>query len=201
MDGEWICLTCAQLMLVEVPNAQVLGTAPVLSLLPFEQPAVRALLHCLKYEGIAEAAPALVRACAARPGSRDLLLQGLDPFGKGLLLIPVPSAKITKRARGYAQAELLAQELGTWLDAPVWPGALFRSKGGTQVGHSASRRKERVSDLFSWSGSDRLAAYENRTWVVVDDVLTTGATLSACLELVSLHGGAAHAGLTLAWKR
>jgi predicted amidophosphoribosyltransferase len=96
--------------------------------------------------------------------------------------------------------ELLAHEVGALLGAPVWPQALSRGKGGTQVGHTASERKERVSSLFSWSGLGRCPAYENRTWVVLDDVLTTGATLSACLELVSANGGVGPAGLTVAWK-
>lgn len=199
-DGDWLCAPC-QASVKAGPGKRELAGHPVISLLPFERPEVRELLHGLKYDGIADAAGSLADASLLCAGSPEGMFGYLDPEGRGIVLVPVPSAAATRRRRGYSQAVLLAEALGVRLGLPVWPQALVRTSAGSQVGHTAAERKERASTLFSWGGRKVPAEYGGRVWVVVDDLLTTGATVDACLGCLEGRGAGGLAGLAVAWER
>ncbi len=92
-------------------------------------------------------------------------------------LVPVPLHRAREREREFNQAERLARSLGVATGIPVEAG-LVRRDGGTRVQASLDRRERvrNVADAFRVTDADRVAG---RRWVVVDDVLTTGATTSA----------------------
>jgi predicted amidophosphoribosyltransferase len=110
--------------------------------------------------------------------------------------VPLHSAR--ERERGYNQAAALAEALASELAAPRWPGALRRTRATAaqaQLGGPARRRN--LAGAFCAAHPERLAG---RRVLIVDDVLTTGATLEGCLDV--LAGAGAHAaGVTLAWSQ
>ena len=117
------------------------------------------------------------------------------------LVAPVPLHPSRNRQRGFNQAELLARGLVR---------TIRREEGGVQlaadllsrvrptlpqVGLSLSARRENVRGVFSVPEPQRV---RNRTVLLVDDVMTTGATLSACAAALKRSGAARVLALSLA---
>jgi len=139
------------------------------------------LVHALKYEGWAELAPVMAAAMAR------LELPGLDEARPVVVTaIPATSAKI--RSRGYNQAGLLASHVGRLESLPVVT-LLRRTRGGpSQTSLHPSERRANVAGAFAATDafSDR---WKGAHVVLVDDVLTTGATASSAAVALG-HAGA-----------
>lgn len=140
------------------------------SLGPYEG-GLRTAIHELKYRGRRRVARRLADALLGDARASALLCQA-D------VLVPVPLHPRRRRERGFNQAELLAFELGRRTGLPVAGNALVRRKDtAPQTGLSAARRRQNVAGAFSVRRRVRIAG---RVVVLVDDVLTTGATALAC---------------------
>lgn len=114
------------------------------------------------------------------------------------LIAPVPLHAARLRERGYNQSDLLARNLGAMTGIAVRPQALQRVRNTPhQVGLSAEARQANVEAAFH--ASRPLVA--NHRLLLVDDVLTTGATLIACAEAAALSGAEAVFGLTVTSAR
>jgi ComF family protein len=119
------------------------------------------------------------------------------------LLTAVPLHPSRRRQRGFDQAELLARGLLRRLreekfapPARFLAGVLRRTRATVpQVGLSVSARHDNVRGVFSLS---RPAEVCGRTVVVIDDVMTTGATLVACAAALKQAGAARVFALSLA---
>lgn len=112
------------------------------------------------------------------------------------LVVAVPLHAARERERGYNQSELLAAALADALGVPHLSGALVRDRATrpqTRLGPDA--RRANVRGAFRVRHPHRLAG---RAVLVVDDVVTTGATMAACLDALT-GAGAAATGVTLAW--
>ncbi len=112
-------------------------------------------------------------------------------------LVPVPLHRIKSRARGFNQAAVLATEIGTLSGLPVgerW--VIRRNWTQSQTGLTLPERRANVTGCFQvrrrGSGEDIL---------LVDDMLTTGATTSACAQALKAAGYGRIAVLTLATTR
>lgn len=103
------------------------------------------------------------------------------------LVVPVPASAARLRERGFNQAALLAAEVAHAQRVTLGVGALVRVvEREHQVGRTRAERSE-VSDDYAVRGGARV---EGRCVLLVDDVVTTGATLRACARAL-LDGGAA----------
>jgi ComF family protein len=163
----------------------VIGDALVLAVAAFvyEGPMRRALA-ALKYTGAARVAQPL--ADAARPALERLLaVAGPVP------LVPVPVHAERRRSRGYNQAELIAHCLGG-RDLPVRP--LLRRVRHTTKQH----RLDRTARLRNMRGAFEPMGPSPASVVLVDDIMTTTATLEACAMALRAAGAADVYGFAIA---
>jgi ComF family protein len=114
------------------------------------------------------------------------------------LLIPVPLHRWRLFQRRYNQAALLAQALSGLTGTPMLPDALLRLRPTPVQGHM--NRKERQANVAGAFAVDphRQVALAGKTVVLIDDVLTTGATVNECSEVLLKAGAGAVKVLTLA---
>ncbi|MBN1285573.1 MAG: ComF family protein [Anaerolineae bacterium] len=144
----------------------------------------RQVIHAFKYEG----QHTLTQALAARFPLPDRRLEAA-------LIVAVPLHPNRLRWRGYNQSALLVDALVARTGWPAANAALVRCRDTRpQVGLSAAERWRNVQDAFR---ADR-AVVAGRDVVLVDDVFTTGATLSAAAEALRQAGAATIWAMTLA---
>jgi ComF family protein len=150
---------------------------------------LRDAIHALKFRG---------RRALARPLG-DLVVEacrGTFPSDVAAL-VPVPLARDRERERGFNQAALVAARLGVVLDVPVRPRWLARARStAPQTELAAAERRANVRGAFAASSS-----VAGLHVVLVDDVLTTGATAAECAATLRAAGAARVGVLTVARVR
>lgn len=184
-----VCATCwARLPLLPHPQCARCGhptgghACPFCALLPPYVRAVRsvcwvphptssAILGALKYEGW----PAVAAGVAARMARTAW---PADVAAERAALVPVPLNADRQRERGFNQAAELAGALAVRWGIPAWTDVLVRHRATTsQTRLTPSERSANVHGAFSVVNGGRI---RGRHLVLVDDVITTGATLNAC---------------------
>jgi ComF family protein len=146
-------------------------------------------VHELKYRSRRRVADRLAERIWA---DRDVA----SVLAAGAVLVPVPLHPRRLRARGFNQAELLAVSIGRRASLRVAPRALLRRRDTpAQTGLSAAGRRRNVAGAFAVRQPETI---RGRTVVLVDDVLTTGATVRACARELSRAGARGVHVLTVA---
>lgn len=197
-EGEALCSACRRPFETRLaaPPGVALGLgpavpAPLLQLewcAPYEGP-VRAALHALKYGGETRLAVPLGEAIARRWAWAG---------AGGDLFVPVPIHGTRRRERGYDQAELIAAAAAEHLGIPA-ARALERSRATLpQFELGRGERAANVAEAFRVV--DPLPII-GRWVVLVDDVVTTGATLVACARALLDAAAAAVSAVTVARER
>lgn len=126
-----------------------------------------------------------------------------DPQATALLsaadgLIPIPLATSRLLDRGYNQAAELAKSLGRTAGRPAFPGALSRRETRREQ-HWLTQEERAAHAREAFEVSPRWGAHlRNRHWVLVDDVMTTGATLRAAALHLRAAGAASVSALVFA---
>jgi ComF family protein len=146
---------------------------------------LRELIHLLKYQQVRPAAKVLGRMLAE-------VIAGLGPsFGKSaVLVVPVPLHASKLRQRGFNQSELVARaalELRPVGDRlPLGSHVLERRRETqSQTGLTRHQRRENIRGAFAVAKPDAVAGCEV---LLVDDVFTTGTTVSECARILRRAG-------------
>jgi len=144
------------------------------------------LIHRLKYEGYFSLAQPLA----------GFLIAGWPHWDHPAdLIIPIPLHPRRRRRRGYNQSELLARPLAEAVGLEHAPAALRRTRHtAPQVGLGPEARATNVKGAFEADP----AVVVGRSVVLVDDVLTTGATMTAAAEALLAAGAQAVSAYCLA---
>jgi ComF family protein len=143
------------------------------------------LVHALKYEGWPELASMMGREVARLdlpPGTLD-----------GSTVVPVPTTARRHKMRGYNQAELLAESVAGSLHRPMCHALVRASEGRSQTALTPAERRENVRGVFAPATPSDPRVTDAHV-LLVDDVLTTGATAS---EAASTLGGMGARSVTL----
>lgn len=111
------------------------------------------------------------------------------------LIIPVPLNKNKLRERGFNQAGLLAKNLADKVSLPYETQALFRIK--ETLSQARLTRQERLINVNEAFLADA-SFVKNKNIIIVDDVVTTGATLEACANALKSAGAKVIVALSLA---
>ncbi len=150
---------------------------------------VREAIHAFKFGG-RRALAAPLGDLLAETARRDLAGMRVD------LLVPVPLHPRRERERGFNQAELLAGRLSRGFPARVARGVLVRRVAtAPQSELAADDRQANVRDAFEIRRPDGV---RSRHVLLVDDLLTTGATAGACADCLREAGAASVGVLTVA---
>ncbi len=189
--GEAICAGCGRALrplslasdrfLVPDPGV-VVGDTLVLAVAPFaHRDEAQRILRRLKYGGGRHLAEPLARQ--AMPTLRQLLaITGPAP------LVPVPLHHARQRDRGYNQAALLAAALARRAGVVVWP-AIVRSRAtDRQHGLDRATRLRNLRHAMTFDPRTARDPVRPRSAIVVDDILTTGATLESCAVILRAAG-------------
>jgi ComF family protein len=188
--GAWLCSSCTDnIVFFEPPWSPVLDDIhplqDVRAAAHLSGP-LRKAIHRFKYGGLRALSPVL--------GEMLYDCWDADPWPVEAI-VPVPLHPQRQRERGYNQSALLARELARHTGLPVAEGTLLRvTPTPPQVGLQAIERAENVRDAFRC----RNDALSGKRVLLVDDVLTTGATLRACAQALLQGEARAVWGLTLA---
>lgn len=201
MDHDALCPSCwRQINFVRPPLCDRLGLplaidtgAPALSAAAVADPPdydraravagfdglMRVLVHGFKFHDSHN---------ARRLFGRWLAEAGRELLADADLLVPVPLARWRLLARRFNQAQILAAEAGRRSGKPVNPFALVRSRSTAhQVGLTRAQRLKNVAGVFRIPPSE-LPNISGKAIVLVDDVITSGATASAAARALKRAG-------------
>lgn len=147
----------------------------------------RALVLAFKHGDRLDAAPTLAHWLARA---------GADLLADADVIVPVPLHRRRLFARRYNQSAVLALALGRIAKRPVAVDALIRTRATpTQGGLDRTARRANVRGAIATRGKDQV---KGKRVILVDDVLTTGATASACAAMLKRAGAVSVDILTLA---
>jgi len=135
------------------------------------------IVHALKYGGWASVAQEMADRMSR-------LSWPLDVVEERAGIVPIPLASARKRERGYNQSELLARGLSRRWGIPVWDSVVIRSREtSTQTRLTPEERQGNVAGSFQICRG-KLDSLAGAHVVLVDDVITTAATLNECAKVL-----------------
>ena len=191
-----VCLSCARLLApgqgelcarcfeaIERAEPHVITRGPVSEVVALyvfeEQSPVRALLHTLKYGSVPSLATRLGRALGELVAERSI---------RADLVIPVPLSRRKRRERGFNQAKNISVGVSAVTGIALGEGLVTRIRDTpSQTTLSAQERRENVLGAFSISPAG-MKAVAGTTCLLIDDVVTTGATVFECASVLRSAG-------------
>lgn len=151
------------------------------ALLPFHSLLVRAAIHEAKYHGNAYAFELLTAALTD-------YLRDADERPRRSFIVPVPLGRERLKERGFNQVEEIAKRVARELNIAIDATLLVRTRETvSQVSLPREKREENMRGAFDAAHS----ADPARSYIIIDDVLTTGATLQATIDALR-DAGARH---------
>lgn len=191
-ERGWLCADCQTAIGTSHPRCLVCGkSAPtgrtcsaclrktpltgVIAVGPYRDPVLQTAIKALKFHGVRELAHVLGELLARRVVAAGLGTAPATPP----LLVPLPLHRRRERARGFNQARLLAEAVAARLHLPV-ADLLLRTRATspqTSILESPAARRRNVASAFTLRQPNAQLPMPTRV-VLIDDVLTTGATLT-----------------------
>lgn len=183
-----LCLECLQPVPANRDNCPICpATTPLLFTYGNYRPVLQEVIIQFKFAGITSPADIFAPLLVTQFGD---LIRRLKADG----LVPIPLHRYRERYRGYNQAELLAESLSTSLDLPVDTEIIERTKRSRPQTRVSFRARERnVKGIFEIDTDKPIGRV-----ILVDDVVTTGATIKEAIRVINQGGGEVVAAISIA---
>ena len=137
------------------------------------------LLHRLKYKNRPQIGVMLAKSAATELYSKGFF-DGVE------LIVPLPLSKKKEHSRGYNQCDYIAEGVSQVTGIPIGRGCVARTKANeTQTHKNREERWKNVEGIFAVSAPD---AVRGKHVLLIDDVLTTGATIADCARALVAVG-------------
>lgn len=158
---------------------------------PYDDAALKLLIHHLKFRAVRRAAEPLAEILARYLA--DIRMVDMGEF----ILIPVPLSRGRQNERGFNQAEEIARYLTKYVSLPVRNDILIRSKNSKPQTETtnAAERQQNILGCFSVTKPDDVCG---KKIILLDDVTTSGATLGEAARMLKSAGARKIIGLTAA---
>ncbi len=143
--------------------------------------AYRHIIHALKYQKF--------RSIGIRLG-QIIGIKLLDQHSEFDIIVPVPLHRVKLRERGYNQSDLIAQGISSIFHKPIVSGCLRRMKNtASQTTLSIEDRQQNMKNAFIILPKQEHYV-KAKSCLLVDDIITTGATVRACIAVLRRAGAA-----------
>ncbi len=161
----------------------------ILSAFEYREPLVEKIIVKLKYEYAADLSGFMAQRLLE-------LWRTWSKNSEDVIVMPIPLHRKRQRERGFNQAELIARVFSRALDFECCTNALVRTRNAVpQVGLSAHERLVNVTDMFTLEDSPNL---RGKHILLIDDVITTGATIQEAGRVLAAAGVKKITALTFA---
>lgn len=169
---NWLCEKCLAGIKIETKNHDINGLDAAWSFATYHQPLVEKSIRVFKFKFVFGLSSILA----------EIMAQELSPLHQSMRIdyvVGVPLSGKRLNWRGFNQADMLALHIAERLGIDCLDSRLIfkRQDSLTQVGLSRTRRLNNLKDKITVIGHDKVAG---KNILLIDDVLTTGATLSEC---------------------
>jgi len=176
--GYALCNSC----IATIPSAQDINISETFALFPYKNPTIKRAIWSLKYRH--GRAVALVFANLLYD---KLIKEKLIDFDQitdenSTVVVPIPILKKTKRTRGFNQSELLAKLLSSRNKVFIFEKNLLGRAGGER--QTGLKREERLANISGAFYITDLESVKFKNILLVDDVLTTGATIKEAMRVL-----------------
>ncbi len=180
-EGAWICQACLRTIAPFPPGKasalKIKGCTDIFVAADYLDPLIAKSIHTMKYKMVRDLAGRLSELIIARMETRE--------FPPESIFVPVPLHRSRQKERGFNQSELMAQALARHYKFPMVINALARIQHTKpQMSLRRAARQQNIKDAFKLIDPGLI---KGKTIFLVDDVLTTGATLQECAQALA-HG-------------
>lgn len=206
-ERTWLCATCAGAVerrpFGGCPGCEQVGTggricggcrassslSGLAAAAPYRDPAVRGLIHGLKYDRARSAIAAI--AGIIRRSNTSSRIPSAD------MIVPLPLYHRKSHDRGFNQSELIAQVVSQEIDTPIQTAVLVRRKNTRPQAHQdIGERGKNIKDAFLVRHPERIGG---KRILLVDDVFTTGSTMREAARVLRAAGAAEVWGFAVAY--
>lgn len=147
-------------------------------------------LWMLKYQGLKQLAKPLAELIKERVWKK------LET--EGWTIIPVPLSSKKLRHRGYNQAELIARHLFNSKNNLIWGGGILSKVKETKSQVEVKDREERMANIVGSFKAEKPEFIKGKKIILIDDVYTTGATMSEAKKILMSAGAKKVVGVVVA---
>lgn len=183
-EGHYFCASEKIQPTVEAGGKKLPGISQIVYFYRYKNGACAAAIKAFKYQSVREIGESFCR----------LIVQSLDrDFFQNVVVVPVPLHRRRQNERGFNQSEVVARALGK---GRVLDGLekIVDTKAQARLD-----RKDRYNNLHnSFAPKNDLKKVKGKAVILVDDVITTGSTMSACAKIIALYQPKEIIGLALA---
>lgn len=187
-EGFTLCSTCLKCCKKSIDSPALY----IKSIYSFHDPLIKKVVHAIKYFHRRDLIEPLTQTLANEIKG---YISTLNIDTSNLVLVPIPMPRLRKYMRGYNQAELIALELSKQCSLPVKTNILTR-KYSPKRQVTTKTKSERLQNQRN--SFETISSVKNMSIILVDDVTTTGATLTEARKILLKAGAKSVFAVTIA---